>query len=48
MLPINLEAWSIYEIFLLDAATYVAVIFIFMLMKYKSIANEKIHKRGTF
>ncbi len=48
MLPINIEAWSIYEIFLLDAATYVAVIFIFMLMKYKSIANEKIHKEGLF
>ncbi len=47
-LPINIEAWDIYEIFLLDAATYVAVIFIFMLIRYTPIAKEKIHKDGLF
>ena len=48
ILPINIEAWDIYEIFLLDAATYVAVIFIFMLIKYKKIAKEKIHTERLF
>ena len=47
-LPINIEAWDIYEIFLLDAATYVAVIFIFVLIRYTPIAKEKIHKDGLF
>ena len=48
VLPINIEAWDIYEIFLLDAVTYVAVIFIFMLMRYTPIAKEKIHTEGLF
>ena len=48
VLPINIEAWDIYEIFLLDAVTYVAVIFIFMLMRYTPIAKEKIHIEGLF
>jgi len=48
VLPINIEPWDIYEIFLLDAATYVAVIFIFMLIRYKKIAKEKIHTEGLF
>ena len=48
LLPINIEAWDIYEIFLLDAATYVAVIFIFMLIRYNPIAKEKIHTEGLF
>ena len=48
VLPFNIEQWKIYEIFLLDAATYVAVIFIFMLMKYTPIVKEKIHKEGLF
>jgi len=48
VLPMNIEAWNIYEIFLLDAATYVAVIFIFMLMRYIPIAKEKIHTEGLF
>ncbi len=47
-LPINIKAWDIHEIFLLDAATYVAVIFIFILMKYTPIAKEKTHKEGLF
>ncbi len=48
LLPFNIEPWKIHEIFLLDAATYVAVIFIFMLMKYTPIVKEKIHTEGLF
>ena len=40
-LPFDIKAWHIYDIFLLDAVTYIIVIFIFMLMKYTPIANEK-------
>ena len=47
-LPFNIEAWDIYEIFLLDAATYVAVIFLFVLIRYIPIAKEKIHKDDLF
>ncbi len=47
-LPFNIEAWDIYEIFLLDAATYVAVIFIFLFIRYIPIAKEKIHKDDLF
>ena len=47
-LSFDIQPWKIYEIFLLDAATYVAVIFIFIFMRYKKIANEKIHKEGLF
>ena len=47
-LPFDIQPWKIYEIFLLDAATYVAVIFIFIFMRYIKIANEKIHKEGLF
>ena len=42
------KEWKIHEIFLLDAATYVAVIFIFILMKYTPLVNEKIHTEGLF
>ncbi len=48
VLPFNIEQWKIHEIFLLDAATYVAVIFIFMLMKYTPLVKEKIHTEGLF
>ena len=47
-LPFDIQSWKIYEIFLLDAVTYVTVIFIFIFMKYIKIANEKIHKEGLF
>tara|TARA_B100002052_G_scaffold38723_2_gene30832 strand:- start:6831 stop:8102 length:1272 start_codon:yes stop_codon:yes gene_type:complete len=43
VLPFNIEPWNIYEIFMLDAATYVAVIFLFVFIKYKRIVKEKIH-----
>ena len=47
-LPVDINAWKIYEIFLLDALTYIAVIFIFILMKYTPIAKEKTHTEGLF
>lgn len=47
-LPFNIDPWKIYEIFLLDAATYIVVIFIFILMKYTSVAKDKIHTEGLF
>lgn len=42
ILPFNIEPWNIYEIFMLDAVTYVAVIFIFIFIKYKRIVKDKI------
>jgi len=48
VLPFDIKAWEIYEIFLLDAITYIAVIFIFMMMKYKPIAKDVVQKGGLF
>jgi MFS family permease len=45
---LDIKAWEIYEVFLMDALTYVAVIFIFLLMKYKPIVKEQIHKGNLF
>jgi MFS family permease len=47
-LPFDINAWKIYEVFLMDAITYVAVIFIFLLMKYKPIIKEQVHKGNLF
>jgi MFS transporter, DHA3 family, macrolide efflux protein len=47
-LPFDIKAWEIYEVFLMDAITYVAVIFIFLLMKYKPIAKEQVQKGDLF
>ena len=44
VLPFDIMAWDIYEIFLMDAITYVFVIFIFMMIKYKPIAKDLVHK----
>ena len=38
----DFEPWKIYEIFLLDAFTYLIVISLFLLMKYNPVAKEKI------
>ena len=48
VLPFDIKAWEIYEIFLMDAITYIAVIFIFLMMKYKSIAKDVVQKGGLF
>ena len=45
-LPVDIHPWKIYEIFLLDAITYIIVIFIFMIMKYSPVSNEKVHTEG--
>lgn len=48
VLPFDIKAWEIHEIFLLDAITYIVVIFIFLMMKYKPIAKYVVHKGGLF
>tara|TARA_B100001758_G_scaffold217676_1_gene204628 strand:- start:1886 stop:3187 length:1302 start_codon:yes stop_codon:yes gene_type:complete len=47
-LPFNIEPWKIYEVLLMDAITYIIVIFIFLLMRYIPIAKDKIHTEGLF
>ena len=42
-IPFNIKAWEIYEIFLMDAITYLLVIFIFLLMRYTPILNENVN-----
>ena len=46
--PFNIEQWEIYEVFMMDAITYLGVIFIFLLMKYTPISKDKIHTSGIF
>ena len=48
VLPFNIEKWQIYDIFLLDACTYLAVIGIFSFIKYTPIKNEKVHRGSLF
>ena len=48
VLPFDIKAWEIYEIFLLDSITYIAVIFIFLMIKYKPIAKDAVQKGGLF
>ena len=47
-LPFNIKAWEIYEVFFMDAITYIIVIFIFLLMKYIPISKEKTNTDGLF
>ncbi len=39
-LPFSIDAWKIHEIFMLDAITYLFVIFLFIIMKYKRVSRE--------
>ena len=48
VLPFNIVAWDIYEIFLVDAITYITVIFIFLMIKYKPIAKGLVQKGNLF
>ncbi|MBT3612640.1 MAG: MFS transporter [Flavobacteriales bacterium] len=48
VLPFDIKAWKIYEIFLLDAFTYISVIFIFLMMKYKPITKDVLQKGSLF
>lgn len=45
-LPFDIPKWSIYEIFLLDATTYLFVILIFSFIKYTPISKDKKHTEG--
>tara|TARA_B100002052_G_scaffold43020_1_gene35504 strand:- start:111102 stop:112394 length:1293 start_codon:yes stop_codon:yes gene_type:complete len=45
-LPFEIQKWSIYDIFLLDATTYLFVILIFSFIKYTPISKEKKHTDG--
>jgi MFS family permease len=47
-LPFDIKAWEIYEVFLMDAITYIIVIFIFLLMKYIPISKEETHTDSLF
>jgi MFS family permease len=47
-LPIDIEKWQIYDIFLLDAFTYLVVIGIISFIRYAPISNEKIHLGSLF
>ena len=47
-LPVDISVWEIYEIFLLDAVTYILVIFIFLFMKYTPISKEKTNTDRLF
>ena len=40
-IPFNIIKWNIYEIFLLDAFTYLIVIIIFFLIKYERVSKKK-------
>ena len=48
VLPFNIEPWKIYEVFLMDACTYLLVIIFFIFMKYKVISKEKTHTGDLF
>ena len=47
-LPFRIEPWRIYEIFLMDAFTYLSVIVFFIFMKYKVILKDKVHLGGLW
>lgn len=47
-LPFNIHAWSIYEIFLMDAITYLLVIFIFLQIKTAVVEERKIEMGNIF
>ena len=46
--PFNIEPWMIYEVFLMDAITYLVVIFIFILMKFTPISKNNINTDKFF
>ena len=46
--PFNIEPWMIYEVFLMDAITYLVVIFIFILMKFIPISKNNINTDKFF
>ena len=47
-LPFDIPKWDIYEIFLMDAITYLFVIGIFSFIKYTPIVKDEIHKSNLW
>ncbi|MEM9821039.1 MAG: MFS transporter [Bacteroidota bacterium] len=47
-LPFTLEAWTIYEIFLLDAGTYFAAFVIIYLIQYAPLTDRKLEKGNVW
>tara|TARA_B100001093_G_scaffold305440_1_gene291436 strand:+ start:148594 stop:149865 length:1272 start_codon:yes stop_codon:yes gene_type:complete len=45
-LPFDIKAWNIYDIFLMDAITYLVVIIIFSYLKYQPIVEKNINKEN--
>ena len=45
-LPFDIKAWDIYDIFLMDAITYLVVILIFSYLKYQPIVEKNINKEN--
>ena len=45
-LPFDIKAWNIYDIFLMDAITYLVVILIFSYLKYQPIVEKNINKEN--
>ena len=41
-LPFNIEQWEIYEVFMMDAITYLVVIFIFLLMQEDTLSRKSL------
>jgi DHA3 family macrolide efflux protein-like MFS transporter len=48
VLNITIEAWSIHEIFLMDACTYTLAFLLILFIKYQPIVNEKIHLGSVY
>ncbi len=48
ILPFNIEPWEIYEIFLMDAITYLSVIGILFFIRYEAIKKDEIHEGRLF
>lgn len=41
--PFEIQAWKIHEVFLMDAITYIAVVLIFIQIKYIRVVADKVH-----
>ena len=48
VLPFDFESWEIYEIFLMDAVTYIFVILFFSFIKYQRISTEHVQTGFLF
>lgn len=48
IIDFNIEAWSIHEIFLMDACTYAIAFILILFIKYTPVAKEKVHLGSVF